>query len=131
MYFLASATVNLSNHFWSGLLKLMATFSTAVLMMNMSALIRVASTDEPKSLSMTASTPTSSPFSWRMTGIPPPPAASGVFHHIPAIIGLFFFRCWFIHERTNRLGGILESFVIPVNHCLGDHRHSLLVHLAG
>ncbi len=38
-YFLASARVTMSNHCWLGLLKLMATFGTAVAMRSRSALI--------------------------------------------------------------------------------------------
>ncbi len=73
MYCLASATVMRSNQTSSGLRKLSATFSTAVLMMNRSALIMLASKDEPKSLSITASTPTRSPLGSSTTGMPPPP----------------------------------------------------------
>ena len=49
--------LRLSSQVWSGLPKLMATFSTAVRMMRVSALTCWASTQEAKSLSMTAAAP--------------------------------------------------------------------------
>ena len=57
MYSRASAGVRVSRPFWSGLPKLMATFSTAVRMISMSASSCSAMHSEAKSLSMTAGTP--------------------------------------------------------------------------
>ncbi len=71
---LARLTVRLDSHSCCGVLKRMATFSTAVSMMSKSASSSLASRQLAKSLSMTAPTPLSSPFS-SMTGMPPPPAA--------------------------------------------------------
>ena len=57
MYSRASATVIVDSSSWSGLLKLMQTFSTAVRMTSMSAPKSAASLAEERSLSMTAGTP--------------------------------------------------------------------------
>ena len=57
MYLRASAGVRSSRPFWSGLPKLMATFSTAVRMTSISASSSSASLAEAKSLSMTAGVP--------------------------------------------------------------------------
>ena len=61
-----------SNSFWSGLLKLIQTLSTAVKIKRKSAFNSDASSALDLSLSITASTPTNLPF-LLTTGIPPPP----------------------------------------------------------
>jgi len=103
MYCFASLVVNLSSHVWSGLLKLMATFSTAVLIRNKSALIMLARMEEPKSLSITASTPTRFPSGVSITGMPPPPTATTT---KPARIRLWIASAstilWGIGEGTTR-----------------------------
>ena len=72
IYCAASATVSTSRSCWSGVLKLMATFGTAVRMTSMSALKSAASLALERSLSMTAGTPRYPPSS-STTGTPPPP----------------------------------------------------------
>ena len=57
IYLRASSGVRVSRPFWSGLPKLMATFSTAVRMTSISASRSSASLAEAKSLSMTAGVP--------------------------------------------------------------------------
>src|SRR4030095_3168424 len=72
----ASASVMRSSQRCVGLLKSSATFSTPVGSTRMSAAMLRASRLEARSLSMTASTPRSSPPSSSITGMPPPPQAT-------------------------------------------------------
>ena len=72
MCFLASLTVISRSSSWFSLPKLIYTESTAVSINNVSAPMSDEILLATKSLSITASTPFSSPFSFR-TGIPPPP----------------------------------------------------------
>ena len=76
MYLCASSGMRASSHFWSGLPKLIATFSTAVRMMRQSASSCWARQEAAKSLSITAA----APFKWcpsvLNTGMPPPPQAT-------------------------------------------------------
>ena len=56
-------------------------------------------------------------------GHPPPPAASGVFSHLPAERPLALARLCLAEERTNGLGGQSERRIAGVHHHLRDHGH--------
>ncbi len=79
IYFLASSTVNSLKPFCSGLLKFIYTFSTAVSIISTSASTISPIFSAAKSLSITAGTPSNTPFPLSITGTPPPPAAITIY----------------------------------------------------
>jgi hypothetical protein len=80
-------------------------------------------------LVMTASAPSSSPHSFSMAGMPPPPT-TGLLDDCPGILIAMPLCRFFIHEGSDRLGRIHEGRVIFIHPGPGDNRRSLILHAA-
>jgi hypothetical protein len=80
-------------------------------------------------LSITAAAPSSSPRSFSMVGMPPPPT-SGILEDCPVILIAMPLCRFFIHEGSDQLGRIHEGRVIFIHPGPGDNRRSLILHTA-